>query len=220
MNYAAGLAHVSWLNFTWTTAVGILPIIILEVMAANQLGHGNPRGYGSWPPCSWWVWTLGRGPSALSFSHFPALRSHRMARITRRRRMSGTTIGVSRLVDTVDETKQPSGSNSSVISSSTSAYLCVHTKICFHSTSLPAQTGSWQQPDHQHPIMTRSASPADRRGAPCYVQPRHHSGFAGVSPFGSLLRIRWIRVSLRAFCVSVFTCVTAAATSLSRLRPS
>ncbi|MDB4897026.1 MAG: hypothetical protein JWN15_3288 [Firmicutes bacterium] len=44
MNFAAGLAHVSWQSFAWTTAVGTLPMIIVEVIAADQLRHGNPVG--------------------------------------------------------------------------------------------------------------------------------------------------------------------------------
>lgn len=44
MNYAAGLTRVSWWTFTWTTGLGILPITIPEVYAANQLAEGNMAG--------------------------------------------------------------------------------------------------------------------------------------------------------------------------------
>lgn len=44
VNYAAGLMAVSWWTFLWTTAVGILPMTVLMVVAAHQLGQGNPVG--------------------------------------------------------------------------------------------------------------------------------------------------------------------------------
>jgi uncharacterized membrane protein YdjX (TVP38/TMEM64 family) len=37
INYAAGLARVRWRTFTWTTAVGILPLAFLMVAAGDQL---------------------------------------------------------------------------------------------------------------------------------------------------------------------------------------
>lgn len=37
VNYAAGLARVPWWTFTWTTAIGILPLTFLMVAAGNQL---------------------------------------------------------------------------------------------------------------------------------------------------------------------------------------
>ncbi len=37
VNYAAGLARVPWWTFTWTTAVGILPLTFLMVAAGDQM---------------------------------------------------------------------------------------------------------------------------------------------------------------------------------------
>jgi uncharacterized membrane protein YdjX (TVP38/TMEM64 family) len=37
INYAAGLARVRWWTFTWTTALGILPLAFLMVAAGDQL---------------------------------------------------------------------------------------------------------------------------------------------------------------------------------------
>jgi uncharacterized membrane protein YdjX (TVP38/TMEM64 family) len=37
INYAAGLANVRWWTFTWTTALGILPLAFLMVAAGDQL---------------------------------------------------------------------------------------------------------------------------------------------------------------------------------------
>ena len=37
VNYAAGLARVGWWTFTWTTAIGILPLTFLMVAAGDQL---------------------------------------------------------------------------------------------------------------------------------------------------------------------------------------
>jgi len=37
INYAAGLARVRWWTFTWTTAVGILPLAFVMVAAGDQL---------------------------------------------------------------------------------------------------------------------------------------------------------------------------------------
>jgi uncharacterized membrane protein YdjX (TVP38/TMEM64 family) len=39
MNYAAGLAPVSWWTFIWTTGVGILPLTILMVWAGGSLDN-------------------------------------------------------------------------------------------------------------------------------------------------------------------------------------
>jgi uncharacterized membrane protein YdjX (TVP38/TMEM64 family) len=36
INYAAGLLHISWLTFAWTTGVGILPVTILMVVMGEQ----------------------------------------------------------------------------------------------------------------------------------------------------------------------------------------
>ena len=37
INYAAGLARVRWWTFTWTTALGIVPLVFLMVAAGDQL---------------------------------------------------------------------------------------------------------------------------------------------------------------------------------------
>lgn len=36
INYAAGLSRVSWWTFTWATAVGILPMVVLMVLMGHQ----------------------------------------------------------------------------------------------------------------------------------------------------------------------------------------
>jgi uncharacterized membrane protein YdjX (TVP38/TMEM64 family) len=43
VNYAAGLAGVGWWRFTWTTAVGILPVTVLSVLVGSHLVEA------SWP---------------------------------------------------------------------------------------------------------------------------------------------------------------------------
>lgn len=37
INYAAGLTRVSWWTFTWSTAIGILPLTILMVVMGDQM---------------------------------------------------------------------------------------------------------------------------------------------------------------------------------------
>ncbi len=37
VNYAAGLTDVSWWRFTWTTAIGILPLTILMAVIGDQM---------------------------------------------------------------------------------------------------------------------------------------------------------------------------------------
>ena len=37
VNYAAGLTGVSWLTFAWTTALGILPAVVLMVLAGAHI---------------------------------------------------------------------------------------------------------------------------------------------------------------------------------------
>ncbi len=37
INYAAGLSRISWWTFTWTTAVGILPLTVLMVVMGHQI---------------------------------------------------------------------------------------------------------------------------------------------------------------------------------------
>jgi uncharacterized membrane protein YdjX (TVP38/TMEM64 family) len=39
INYAAGLLHISWLTFAWTTGVGILPVTILMVVMGEQFNR-------------------------------------------------------------------------------------------------------------------------------------------------------------------------------------
>ena len=45
VNYAAGLTGVSWLTFTWTTALGILPATVLMVLAG---AHIEVMGWQTW----------------------------------------------------------------------------------------------------------------------------------------------------------------------------
>jgi len=49
INYAAGLAPVSWWTFLWTTGLGILPITTLLVMTGDQVWNG--RGHA-------WIWLV------------------------------------------------------------------------------------------------------------------------------------------------------------------
>ena len=37
INYAVGLARISWWTFTWTTGLGILPMIVLMVVLGDRL---------------------------------------------------------------------------------------------------------------------------------------------------------------------------------------
>ncbi len=37
VNYAAGLTQVTWWRFSWTTAIGILPIIVLMAVMGEQM---------------------------------------------------------------------------------------------------------------------------------------------------------------------------------------
>ncbi len=53
INYAAGLVRVSWWTFTWTTAVGILPLTVLMVLLGERMA--------TMPA---WAW-LGLGVAAL-----------------------------------------------------------------------------------------------------------------------------------------------------------
>ena len=41
INYAAGLAPISWWTFLWTTGLGILPITILLVVTGDQVWNGS-----------------------------------------------------------------------------------------------------------------------------------------------------------------------------------
>jgi len=47
VNYAAGLLAVSWWRFTWTTAIGILPVTAASVLVGSHMVAAPP-----------WVWLL------------------------------------------------------------------------------------------------------------------------------------------------------------------
>jgi uncharacterized membrane protein YdjX (TVP38/TMEM64 family) len=49
INYAAGLAPVSWWTFLWTTGLGILPITTLLVMTGDQVWNGRGQA---------WIWLI------------------------------------------------------------------------------------------------------------------------------------------------------------------
>jgi uncharacterized membrane protein YdjX (TVP38/TMEM64 family) len=46
MNYAAGLAPVSWWTFLWTTGLGILPMTVLMVWAGERIDKIPPWAWG------------------------------------------------------------------------------------------------------------------------------------------------------------------------------
>jgi len=59
INYAAGLTALSWWSFTWATGIGILPLVILVVLAGDGMLSGvhyltlwltaaAPVGFGTW----------------------------------------------------------------------------------------------------------------------------------------------------------------------------
>jgi len=45
INYAAGLAPISWWTFLWTTGLGILPITTLLVMTGDQMWNGRGHAW-------------------------------------------------------------------------------------------------------------------------------------------------------------------------------
>lgn len=45
INYAAGLVRVSWWTFTWTTAVGILPLTVLMVLLGERMADMPAWGW-------------------------------------------------------------------------------------------------------------------------------------------------------------------------------
>jgi uncharacterized membrane protein YdjX (TVP38/TMEM64 family) len=45
INYAAGLTRLTWWQFTWTTAVGILPLTTLMVIMGDNI---ESLGWASW----------------------------------------------------------------------------------------------------------------------------------------------------------------------------
>jgi len=47
INYAAGLAGIGWWRFTWTTALGILPVTTASVLVGSHMLRAP-----------WWVWGL------------------------------------------------------------------------------------------------------------------------------------------------------------------
>ena len=53
INYAAGILHVGWWRFLWTTSLGILPITVASVVLGNQLtGPTWTRGSPAAGSCS------------------------------------------------------------------------------------------------------------------------------------------------------------------------
>jgi uncharacterized membrane protein YdjX (TVP38/TMEM64 family) len=61
VNYAAGLAPISWRTFAWTTGIGILPLTTLMVVLGDQSHHMGwsvwlillGAGLALWPPMHW-----------------------------------------------------------------------------------------------------------------------------------------------------------------------
>jgi uncharacterized membrane protein YdjX (TVP38/TMEM64 family) len=45
INYAAGLAPISWWTFLWTTGLGILPITTLLVVTGDQVWNGSSNAW-------------------------------------------------------------------------------------------------------------------------------------------------------------------------------
>jgi uncharacterized membrane protein YdjX (TVP38/TMEM64 family) len=45
INYAAGLAPISWWTFLWTTAIGILPITTLLVVTGDEVWNGRGNSW-------------------------------------------------------------------------------------------------------------------------------------------------------------------------------
>lgn len=60
VNYGAGLTDVSWWRFTWTTAIGILPLTILMVMIGEQMRD---------PTLFDWLVLLGAGLLMIAIVH-------------------------------------------------------------------------------------------------------------------------------------------------------
>jgi uncharacterized membrane protein YdjX (TVP38/TMEM64 family) len=60
VNYGAGLTNVSWWRFTWTTAIGILPLTFLMAMIGDQMRE---------PTFSDWMMLLGAGVAMLVIVH-------------------------------------------------------------------------------------------------------------------------------------------------------
>ena len=60
VNYGAGLTNVSWWRFTWTTAIGILPLTFLMAMIGDQMRA---------PAFTDWMMLLGAGVLMLAVVH-------------------------------------------------------------------------------------------------------------------------------------------------------
>ena len=60
VNYGAGLTNVSWWRFTWTTAIGILPLTFLMAMIGDQMRE---------PAFSDWMMLVGAGVLMLVVVH-------------------------------------------------------------------------------------------------------------------------------------------------------
>lgn len=60
VNYGAGLTNVSWWRFTWTTAIGILPLTFLMAMIGDQMRD---------PTFADWMMLLGAGLLMLVIVH-------------------------------------------------------------------------------------------------------------------------------------------------------
>ena len=60
INYSAGLTGVSWWRFTWTTAIGILPLTFLMAMIGDQMRE---------PTFADWMMLLGASVLMLAMVH-------------------------------------------------------------------------------------------------------------------------------------------------------
>lgn len=58
VNYVAGLARIRWWTFTWTTAVGILPLAFLMVAAGDQLKNTPLSVWAALPFGALLLWLL------------------------------------------------------------------------------------------------------------------------------------------------------------------
>lgn len=66
VNYAAGLTRISWWTFTWTTALGILPMTVLMVVIGEQMRD---------PVFKDWMFLVAAGLLILAVVHFARRRS-------------------------------------------------------------------------------------------------------------------------------------------------
>ena len=58
VNYVAGLARIRWWTFTWTTAVGILPLAFVMVAAGDQLKNTPLSVWAALPFGALLLWLL------------------------------------------------------------------------------------------------------------------------------------------------------------------